>query len=149
MRESYKNHEENRKKLFEDYPQLLGEFKPREYKVFVPDGWIGILRATFDKVLQDFDQPPKVEYIKEKFGELRCVFEGSAMWDKYTSPLMIESRTICETCGQPGVTRQGFWISVLCDEHADGALPMEPFMEQMTRLEYMWFYYLQKSSNND
>jgi hypothetical protein len=59
--------------------------------------------------------------VKEKFGTLRFYYSGG---DDFVSGAerMAESMSsvTCETCGSPGITRQGGWIQTLCDAHGEG-----------------------------
>lgn len=92
-----------------------------------PDGWIQIL-AELNADLSDLDPGYGLIQVKVKFGGLRFYFTtqaslgvGTMMRDLARVAERSASRT-CETCGNPGVARQGFWT--LCDEHAEGREPV-------------------------
>lgn len=61
-----------------------------------------------------------LDQVKEKFGTLRFYYTGG---DEYISGLvsMAESMSgvTCETCGNPGKSTGGGWITTLCKEHAE------------------------------
>lgn len=62
---------------------------------------------------------PRAAQVKEKFAILRFYMSTatSEMWD-LIKEAEEKSATICEDCGEPGVTRGGAWIRTLCDECA-------------------------------
>jgi hypothetical protein len=54
--------------------------------------------------------------VKEKFGGLRFYIQsGSDAAYDLIDAAEEESLKTCETCGEPGTTRGGGWISTLCD----------------------------------
>jgi hypothetical protein len=73
--------------------------------------------------LREVEQPVcqvTLDQVKEKFGTLRFYYSGG---DDYISGLvsMAESMSgvTCETCGNPGKTVGGGWLTTLCKEHAE------------------------------
>lgn len=82
----------------------------------------------YNHVVPDAVEQVVVEQIKEKFGGLRFYFKGGdeAVYGMVTIAEAWASKT-CEECGNPGKTRPGGWVKVLCDEHE------KERQEQMTR----------------
>ena len=84
-------------------------------------GWFNILNQLCQNIQSHLDWKPEVEQVvvqqvKEKLGSLRFYCDGG---DDYTRGLirMAESMSgvTCESCGNPGETRQRGWIHVYCD----------------------------------
>lgn len=63
--------------------------------------------------------PVKVGQIKEKFGGLRYYLDEGGSPEIYKAIEKAEklSEYTCEVCGEPGKSRQGGWIKVLCNAH--------------------------------
>jgi hypothetical protein len=93
------------------------------------DGWFQIINQLCNNIQHRLDWVNRdsvvvaqvvVQQVKEKFGTLRFYYRGG---DDYIRGLvdMAESMSgiTCEECGQPGETRHGGWIRVLCDEHEE------------------------------
>ena len=60
----------------------------------------------------------KFVQIKEKFGELRCYYEGGDSYiDGVISMLSQMSGITCELCGNSGKIHHGSWIRTLCPTH--------------------------------
>jgi hypothetical protein len=76
-----------------------------------------IVKSTFREVGKAVPQVVATQ-VKEKFGTLRFYTSGG---DDYTRGVeaMAEamSGVTCETCGKPGTTGGGGWITTLCEEH--------------------------------
>lgn len=92
-----------------------------------PDGWVQIL-AELNADLADLDPGYGLIQVKVKFGGLRFYFttekrsETERMMRNLVSAAERSASRTCETCGKPGVARQGFWT--LCDEDAEGREPV-------------------------
>lgn len=113
-------------KLYHTEPPLsdLGTRSPRaiarEYGppyVGVSDGWFQIL-LNLSVALEALGEDITITQIKEKFGGLRFYVDGcsNTAW-KLIEEAEELSETTCEVCGEPGKSRGGGWISVLCDKH--------------------------------
>lgn len=90
----------------------------------VGKGWAPLIHELFDR-LPEFSKTIKIIQVKEKWGGLRIytdVYLESL--EKLIEDLERRSFKICETCGNPGVLRQGGWYLTLCDEHANGREPL-------------------------
>lgn len=111
-------------KIYNQYPEL---FEKTFYRFSFDhgDGWYNIVEQMC-RLIAEHLQVQKEEsdflivgQITEKFGTLR-VYHSEA--DDYTKGLidMAEalSSVTCEQCGNPGHTRLGPWVRVLCDNHA-------------------------------
>ena len=93
-------------------------------KQSVGEGWSALLDRLWPLI------PPEVivVQVKEKYAELRVYVETPAEGfssEAYNAvyPALDdasqESRTICETCGAPGIVRsRGHWLMTRCDVHA-------------------------------
>jgi hypothetical protein len=92
--------------------------------ISVGEGWIGLL----DELMTELDTKGykyEVDYIKEKFGQLRVSLSylgdehsDDEWWDiigKYEG----KSLVVCEDCGKPGMLRLGGWIRTLCNAHGE------------------------------
>ncbi len=80
-------------------------------------GWLELIRDLIQELIEA-GWNKEICQIKEKFGGLRFYTNGMTpeMWEilaKYEKKAYIT----CEICGKPGETRDGRWISTLCDEH--------------------------------
>jgi hypothetical protein len=101
-------------------------------KQSVGEGWSGLIDAIFNK-RDELNINTKIVQVKEKWGGLR-VYTGAFYddaahneFDKFLIEMEKQSFTICETCGNPGKLRSGGWYRTLCDEHANGREPINPF----------------------
>ena len=101
-------------------------------KQSVGEGWSGLIDAIFNK-RDELNLDVKIVQVKEKWGGLR-VYTGAfyddavhTEFDKFLIEMEKQSFTICETCGKPGKLRSGGWYRTVCDEHANGREPVEPF----------------------
>jgi uncharacterized Zn finger protein (UPF0148 family) len=57
--------------------------------------------------------------VKEKFGTLRFYVDGGTPeMHNYIEFAEAMTRITCEVCGNPGISRTGGWIRVLCDIHS-------------------------------
>lgn len=62
---------------------------------------------------------PTMVQVKEKFGTMRFYVDGgTAEMHNYISFAEAMTSRTCEVCGDPGKSRQGRWIKVLCDKHS-------------------------------
>ena len=89
-------------------------------------GWYELVKNLIDELITaGWDK--QICQIKEKFGTLRF-YVNSASDECYEIISKYEklSSTVCESCGEPGVIRQGGWIQTLCDEHSGGREPFPP-----------------------
>lgn len=96
------------------------------------DGWF----ALIDQLCADLQacvdagrirQPVAVQ-VKEKFAELRFYLSNtSEVAERPVEDATHRSRTICETCGQPGVLRvSNHWYRTRCDAHAEPGSTVVP-----------------------
>lgn len=88
---------------------------------FPGDGWEPLIRRLSEKL-----EPLGVRavQVKEKFGGLRFYIDnGSPEAYQAIREAEEESLQTCETCGKPGVPREGGWTLTLCDQHAEGRAP--------------------------
>lgn len=93
----------------------------------VGKGWSGLVNRAFDE-LSKYDPHVVVIQVKEKYGGLRIYSSPyHEEFDRFITELEKESFTICEECGAPGQLRSGGWYVTLCDEHAKGRTPIDPF----------------------
>jgi len=87
------------------------------------DGWfylLGRLASNLVKISEDADiEPPKIDVVKQKFGTLRCfVTSDNSDTRKRIELVAIDSRNICEVCGENGQWRADTgWIQTLCNAH--------------------------------
>jgi hypothetical protein len=74
------------------------------------------LEADVVKALKEL---PVLAQVKEKFGTMRFYVDGGTqeMHNYIEFAEAMTSRT-CEVCGNPGKSRQGGWIRVLCEKHS-------------------------------
>jgi hypothetical protein len=104
------------------YPKI---FVGRYGGIAVGAGWANILVQLCQNIQHHLDWKNRdsevipqvtIQQVKEKFGTLRFYYQGG---DEYIHGLvsMAESMTgiTCEECGNPGETRHGGWIRVLCN----------------------------------
>jgi hypothetical protein len=84
-------------------------------------GWFNIINQLCQNIQSRIDWHPEVEQVvveqvKEKFGGLRFYITGG---DDFIQGLvrMAESMSgvTCESCGNPGESRNGGWIHTYCD----------------------------------
>lgn len=118
-------------KLQLDHPIL-------NYHVDVGDGWYHIINSMLTCIeyeirhiesargwcinnnLEDMPEIPKIEFvqIKEKFGTLRVYYSGTKN-DRISGIVSMAehlSGHTCENCGNIGKSRNGSWITTLCNE---------------------------------
>jgi len=108
--------------LRDKYPTL---YKALPYGFQCSDGWYDLLDTLSAVILRETERLPEeardglfVIQVKEKFGGLRFYMEKSTPFiDGAISLAESISYRTCEECGQPGRTRNGGWIRVLCDAH--------------------------------
>lgn len=108
------------------------------------DGWFGLLDLSFSTVVDyvknhnsnidnnikkneessekitigSYLSYPKMDQIKEKFGELRIYNSGGDLFTRGVFECASNlSTSTCETCGSPGKLIHGGYIYVACDEH--------------------------------
>lgn len=95
--------------------------------VSVGAGWANLINIVFDKV-QTYTPGIVIHQVKEKWGGLR-IYCGPCPedFDKFLMEIERKSFTVCEDCGKPGQLRGGGWYKTLCDEHANGREPINPF----------------------
>ncbi len=93
----------------------------------VGNGWSTLINEVFD-VLETIKGTVKIVQVKEKFGGLRIYTDVlNKELDTVIQKVGRESFTICEECGNSGELRSGAWHKTLCDEHAGGREPINPF----------------------
>lgn len=97
----------------------------------VGSGWSILINEVFD-VLETIKGTVKIVQVKEKFGGLRIYTDVlNKELDTVIQKVGRESFTICEECGNVGKLRDGGWYRTLCDEHAGGREPINPFEEDV------------------
>jgi hypothetical protein len=114
----------------DEFLQRHGLARPYCGASFGP-GWTKLLDALVVD-LKKLEWDGQVDQIKEKFGGLRF-YVGDANHAIYEriDDAERESLRTCEECGAPGKVRGGGWIKTLCDDHAEGRLPMKSWTEQV------------------
>lgn len=96
-------------------------------KQSVGTGWSGLIDIIFHKI-QELNATTKIIQVKEKYGGLRVYTDYiNDELDNIITEVERTSFTICEECGNPGQLRDGSWYKTLCDEHANGRKPINPF----------------------
>lgn len=115
------------------YPRLI----PDPFGFECNAGWSGLLDdffAVVDRVLPA-DAVFGLLQVKEKFGGLRIYYgidspiPDDIMRAIREAELRASARSehICETCGKRGrMSNRGGYYTVVCEEHADLAVAMEP-----------------------
>jgi hypothetical protein len=96
-------------------------------------GWFQILEDFFDDVAEIVADAAGADFtltqVKEKFGGLRVYYGCSKDIRDAVSEAVRRAEEsaekTCDVCGGPGTPRRGGWFSTRCDEHADGAVPVE------------------------
>ncbi len=102
--------------LREKHPRLLKDAYPE-----CGPGWFHRLDLLLTDLEKAIALDPKAQdfsaaQIKEKFGGLRCYFDGGN--DKITELVKVAEKAsyvTCEKCGHPGSLRRGSWWQTLCD----------------------------------
>lgn len=98
----------------------------------VGDGWKDLVTETFAKLDAAINEVPAMEPdlgfectdVKEKYGTLRVdIFPYVESVEAVCIDAEDRSEQLCDMCGRAGVTREGGWVVVRCDEHADGRKP--------------------------
>jgi hypothetical protein len=76
--------------------------------------------ATLEKdVVDAIKELPVIAQVKEKFGTLRFYVDGGTPeMHNYIEFAEAMTSITCEVCGNPGTSRTGGWIRVLCDTHS-------------------------------
>ena len=102
------------------------------YRYSVGPGWWGILDRYVPQLMER--NPECSLYIKEKYGLLRIYMTGKLIdreaFEKAADAAELESVTVCECCGSPGLLRENLvWMLTLCD-HC-----LEANSEQKCRIE--------------
>jgi len=111
------------------YPRLFPNGRPR-CGFEVSNGWLSLIENLCSicvhhlehakNLVEDPDYPIQIAQIKEKFGTLRCYWDGSTSYINGATNLAEQmSGTICEDCGNPGTTSgtgaaEG-WLRTLCE----------------------------------
>lgn len=90
-------------------------------------GWADLINAVFNKA-QSYSPGIRIIQVKEKWGGLRIYCDPYVEdFEKMLREVEKKSFTICEECGKPANLRDGGWYKTLCDEHANGRKPINPF----------------------
>lgn len=117
------------KSLRSRYPSLYRDLRgdPRStgmsFGFEVGDGWYKLIDAVSALVVERATEAgltPVASQIKEKFGTLRCHFQGLDNDEYLYGVLRMASSLstrVCEICGSNGSLRGEGWFRVLCDEH--------------------------------
>lgn len=117
------------RRLVADHPALFAlATDPNERIADMPaecrDGWYDLLDALCrDLEMLIRDGAPQVRFwlIKQKFGRLKISARGG---DETTKDRIrraeLDSLSVCEFCGQPGVLTDTNGLSVACSEHRFG-----------------------------
>jgi hypothetical protein len=109
-------------------------FKETLGSIDVDEGWIGLL----DEMMTELDAKGyeyQVDYIKEKFGQLRISLDYRGNLHKENEWYDIQGKyegkslVVCEVCGKPGMLRQNGWMRTLCNLHGEGR-PMSHFTKK-------------------
>jgi hypothetical protein len=71
------------------------------------------------EVADAIEELPAIQQVKEKFGTLRFYVSSSTLEvSNYIEFAEAMSSRTCEVCGNPGFSRTGRWIKVLCNKHS-------------------------------
>lgn len=98
-----------------------GEIEPNQiphHLVSVGSGWRPLLLRLHEQLLA-IHSGYGIAQLKEKYGMLRIYLSGSPGGElgRLVAGAEQESSRTCESCGNPGVTRDGLsWIKTLCDD---------------------------------
>lgn len=89
------------------------------------EGWYELTKNLIEELIA-IGWDKRLAQAKEKFGGLRFYLDtypenSHDIIHKYEDL----SYKTCEKCGKDGVLRKSNWLLTLCDEHADGKLPMK------------------------
>jgi hypothetical protein len=103
-----------------------------EWGIECGDGWFALvdrLCQACEREIEGLIAPgvakerwPRVGQVKEKAGSLRFYITGpvSDSLQEQTAQAELESRSVCEQCGAPGLLRDGRWRHTYCDRcHAE------------------------------
>lgn len=87
-------------------------------------GWSWLWQAGAERI-EEVGVPPQFRTTdtKEKYGTARWHYEaddGSDAVEEIVECVEAISAHICETCGAPGMLRQGPWLKTLCTHHHEG-----------------------------
>ena len=119
---------ENTEQLFTDFPRLFrGRTEPittnlMSWGFCCDDGWFSLIYDLSKEITEHAEKnglDPKASQVKEKFGGLRFYVESE---DEAISKLIDEAEaksfTLCEECGEPGITRRNKsnWLVTLCQK---------------------------------
>ena len=75
-------------------------------------------------VANAMEELPEIAQVKEKFGTLRFyVHGGTEEMRHYIDFAEAMTSCVCEECGNPGKSRSGGWVKVLCNEHHRALYP--------------------------
>ena len=90
-----------------------------KYAMEKPDAKFIKSIAELEKDVADaLEELPTIAQVKEKFGTLRFyVHGGTAEMHNYIDFAEAMTSRTCERCGNPGKSRSGGWVKVLCNEH--------------------------------
>jgi hypothetical protein len=91
------------------------------------DGWFNLIRSLCEELeplVAEVERTTKKQFkvieVKQKFGSLRFYVDNAN--DAIRECIEVaqqQSSGICELCGRAGRLRQGDWLRVQCDEHAE------------------------------
>ena len=92
--------------------------KTHRVPINVGPGWLPIVYRLIVSLAQ-LPDPPDIEEIKNKNGELRVDLKGyQPEGEALIGEADEEAARTCEMCGQPGELREQLpWMQVLCDQH--------------------------------
>ena len=124
MTDEFEKYDAFEKAMTEKYPLMFSEPMGG---FCCGEGWWPILESLCSQIQHHIDWKAKqgnhipqvtVAQIKEKFGGLRFYYSGGdETIDGMVSMAESWASKTCETCGKPGLSRNGGWIKTLCDEH--------------------------------
>lgn len=109
-------------------PQIPNVSREDALKCVGP-GWRSLVEAAYNKK-DTISTPIIIIQVKEKWGGLRIYSAPmNNEFDLVITDLEKQSYTICEKCGAAGSLRKNIsgWYITLCEEHANGAKPINPF----------------------
>lgn len=125
----YDNYQEKIQKLYADFPLC---FPTPPYCGFSAGiGWFEIIRelcAEIEKLISALpykDHNFQVAQVKEKFGGLRFYVDFTLDDDvrekiyNFINEAERKCSNTCESCGAPGILRDGGWMRTLCDNCED------------------------------
>jgi hypothetical protein len=113
-------------KLYQEFPAIFCEDESSRRSSLSTgfecgDGWYDLIREMAERIYKLIGDkpPPKIEQVKEKFGELRIYASGTNKRMKaWIDKACHKSQEICEVCGSKGeIDYDKRWLECRCPRH--------------------------------